>query len=480
MRWDVIVFYNSSALALNGFFMLVSALIGLNYGDGSAAILLVSGIITVGFGTFPTIFIPRARTITLRESIAVVALGWLSCTLAGSIPYYLYGPPFSIVNSIFESISGYTTTGASILASVEDLPHGILFWRACTEWLGGIGIISFALAVMPRMGQVSRPFLQQEYTGLVVQPVQARASDIVRGLFAVYFGLTAAQALLLALTGQPWFDAVTNALATLPTGGFSVRNASFATYNNVMAEVITIVFMLIGGMNFVFLHFLLTKPKKLSQGFTVVTYYLVGILTTVLLVTIILKGSHYSGWLQALRFGSFQVISVATTTGFGSADSAIWPVPAQIAILLITLIGACNGSTGGGIKWDRVALFVRLMKFRFQQMIHPSLVASIRMDGKFVNLDIAEKSLFYVLPYIVVLGITTLLLILLGMSSIDAFSGTTACLANAGPGMGSVGSMGNYSAIPETAKVILSFVMLFGRLEMFALILPFTPGFWRS
>jgi len=480
MRIHVAVYYNGFALALTGFFMLISGLVGWFYHDGSAANLAISGLIIAGFGIFPMLFIPRKTDVSLRESIFVVAFGWLACTFAGAVPFYLYGPPFSFINAVFESISGFTTTGASILATVEDLPRGLLFWRACTEWLGGIGIISFVLAVMPRMGQVSRSFFQQEYTGLVIPPAFARAKDILRGLFAVYLGLTVVQTIMLMLAGMQGFDAVTTALATLPTGGFSVRNTSIAYYNSPSIDAITILFMLLGGMNFVYLHTVLTRPSKARQGWDVAKTYFGGILLCVALVVFVIKGSVYQTWFEAIRFGSFQVVSVATTTGFGSADSAVWPISAQMAIVLITLIGACNGSTGGGIKFDRVLLFLKLLRFRFHQMIHPNLVASIRVDRTFVSLENVEKGVFYIVPYVGVLAFATLTLGLLGVGPVESLTGSAACLANAGPGMGAVGSMGNYSALPDLAKAVLAVVMLAGRLEIFALVLPFTRGFWKG
>jgi trk system potassium uptake protein TrkH len=237
--------------------------------------------------------------------------------------------------------------------------------------------------------------------------------------------------------------------------------------------------MLLGGMNFVYLHLLLTRPRNARQGLDVTATYLGLIFACVALVVLLIKGSIYSTWGEALRFGSFQVISLATTTGFGTADSSIWPIAAQMAIVMITLIGACNGSTGGGIKHDRILVFFKLLRFRFRQMIHPTLIPAIRVDGRLISTENVERAVFYIVPYLGVLGVSTLLLACLGMASVDAFTGSAACLANAGPGMGSVGSMGNYSMIPELGKVILSLVMLLGRLEIFALALPFTPGFWK-
>lgn len=480
MRLPVVIYFNGYLLVLNGFFMLVAAAIGFIGRDSSVPMLALSGLMVVTFGIFPMVLIPRRTDVTLRESILLVCFGWLTCTFTGALPFYLHGQPFTFLNSMFESISGYSTTGASILTSVEDLPKGLLFWRAAIQWLGGIGIIAFALAIIPRMGQVSRTFLKAEYTGLVLQPKTSRAKDIVRGLFAIYVGLTVTQSIALMLTGLPIFDAVTTALTTLPTGGFSVRNSSLATYNSPAAEIVTLVFMILGGMNFVYLHTLVIRPKSARLGLDVTITYL-GMLTIFILsVTFMLWGKVYPTFWESLRFGSFQTVSLGTSTGFASADSAVWPVPAQIAILFATIIGACSGSTGGGFKSDRILLFFKLLNHRFKQILHPNIVPSLRVDRQFVSLDSVERTVFYILPYLGLIGLSTWLLNIIGVHAVEAFTGTVACIANAGPGFGAVGSMGNFSAIPETGKIILAFVMLAGRLEIFALALPFIPGFWKK
>lgn len=480
MRLPVVVFYSGFVLTLAGFFMIISGCVGLIYADNSAALLMVSGIIIGGLGAFPAIFIPRTNVISSRESIAVVAFGWLACTFTGAIPYYLFGSPFTFINALFESISGFTTTGASILRTVEDLPKGLLFWRASTHWIGGVGIIAFALTVMPQMGQVNRSFLSQEYSGLGAPPHFARARDITRGLFAVYIGLTLTETVLLMMTGQSWFDALTNSFATIATGGFSVRNLSIAYYDNGIVDVIIMVFMLLGALNFIFLLSLFTRPRKTTFGWEVAKYYVGTILLVSLIVSLAIKGSVYSSWMDAIRYGFFQVITVATQTGFGTADSSVWPTTAQIAITMVTILGGCAGSTAGAIKFDRIVLFFKLFKFRIRNIAHPTLVSSIRIDGKIVNLENVERAVFYIPVYLAILCISTLLLGWAGLNGVDSFTGSVACMANAGPGMGSIGTMENYAHIPILGKSILIIVMLLGRLEVFALVMPFTPGFWRS
>ncbi len=480
MRLPVVIYYNGYLLALNGFFMLVSAFVGWLYGDNSGSILYIPGLISIVLGFLPIVLLERKTDVSLKESILLVTGGWLSCSITGAVPFYLYGAPFTIVNSLFESVSGYTTTGATILTSVENLPRGLLFWRAITQWLGGIGIIAFALAVMPRMGQVGKLFLQKEYTGMVSQAGQSRAVDVARGLLIIYICLTIGQTVALVLSGLPLFDSLSTALTTVPTGGFSVRNFSIASYDNPIAEVIIMLFMLIAGVNFLYLHLLIIQPKSAKTGLEVLITYIGTLLIVTVLVTIFLWSHYYGSFWASLRYASFQIVSLGTSTGYGTADSAVWPMSARMGIIVVTLIGACSGSTGGGLKIDRLLLFFKLLRFRFKQLIHPSIVPSIRVDGLYVNLESVERMVFYILPYLGILGIGTWLLNIIGMGSVEAFTGCAACVSNAGPGMGTIGSMGNYSAVPELGKIILAIIMLAGRLEIYVVALPFLPGFWKK
>lgn len=480
MRILVAIFYSGFAIALTGVFMLLSSLVGAVYRDGSTLILLFSGLITTAFGAFPMLFIPKKTDVSIRESIFVVAFGWVACGLAGALPFYLYGAPFTIINSIFESFSGFTTTGASILSSPESLPKGLLFWRSLTHWLGGIGIVAFALTVMPQLGQVSKSFLQQEYSGLGTPPVHARARDIVRGLFAVYLGLTLAETLLLMATGLSLFDASTISLATLSTGGFSVRNAGIAHYGNIWTEIVVMFFMITGGLNFVYMHILLVRPKLALSSRHVPVFYISMLLTASLIVAMVLFINGSDTVVSAIRFATFQIVSYATSTGFATTDSSIWPVAGQIILMIVANIGACAGSTAGAIKSDRIYLFFKLLRFRFMQLVHPNVVASIRVGRRQIALEMVERATFYIIIYLLLVTCGALLFGLLGMTSVDSLSGSIACMSNTGPGLGSIGSISNWMHIPELGKIVAIILMLLGRLEVFALVLPFTPGFWRS
>ncbi len=475
MRIHVALYYGGFALALTGLFMVLSAGIGLIYQDSSVVTLLISGAITMALGFLPIWLISKETDVSVKESIFMVVFGWIACCAAGAIPFYLYGTPFTLSNAFFESVSGFTATGASILQNVEDLPKGLLFWRALTHWIGGIGILAFAYFVMPRMGQITKSSLPQEYSGLGV-----RIKDIARGLSLVYIGLTAAQAILLMVVGQSWFDSITNSFSTVSAGGFSVRNLGIASYNSLSVEIITMLFMVLAGTNFILMLSFASRPKVTKAGREVFHFYLLMMTIFVLFTVFMVKGNVYAGWGEALRYGSFQVVAVATATGLGSADSSVWPAAAQVAIIIVTIIGGCAGSMAGAMKIDRIMLFFKLLKFRLINMIHPNIVASIRVDGKVIPLDNIERNVFYITVYLAVLCLATLALGSVGMTGVDSFSGSVACMANAGPGMGSLGTMENYSQVPVAGKWILTVVMLLGRLEVFALVLPFTPGFWRS
>ncbi len=473
MRIHVALYYNGLLLALVGGGMVISSFVSLA-SDGPVSMFLLVGLVTAAVGLTPMLIIPKHSDVSFRESIFIAAFGWISCCLVGALPYYFYGSPFTFLNAMFESVSGFTSTGASILQSVEELPKGMLFWRSLTHWIGGLGIVGFAYFVLPRVGQVSRSILPQEYSGL-----GARTKDIARGLFMVYFGLTAAQVVFTVLAGMPFFDAVTTAFSTISTGGFSVKNLSMASYGNLSAEIVVMIFMVLAGTNFVFILSLASRPRATRSGWEIFRFYITMLGIFIVLTSIMIYGSTYQSWGEAIRYASFQIITASTATGLGSADASSWPHAAQIVITIIMIIGACSGSSAGGIKLDRILLYFKVFSIRLKCFVHPNVVPAIRLDKKAMNVENVERAVFYVSVYIAVLCLSTLALGWTGMTGVDSFTGSVACLSNVGPGLGSVGAMENYYHIPEVGKMILIFVMLLGRLEVFALILPFTPGFWR-
>jgi trk system potassium uptake protein TrkH len=479
MRYPVMVRYIGLVLVLIGFFMAVSAGVGAIYDDGSSWILLVSGILLAGFGVFPMIFVPRAKGFSIPEAVFVVAGAWVATSVFGAIPFYLWGAPFTVVNAVFESFSGFTTTGASILTEVEPLSKGIVFWRSMTHWIGGTGIIVFALAILPALGPVSHTLLRREYTSLGQTPGFPRAREVARVIVLVYVGLTVLETILLVVAGVSVYEAATTAFGTIATGGFSPRNTSIAAYQSVSVEMIVLVFMVVSGINFAFLYGLLISRRAKVLGWEVVRIYLGLIAIGIVITAVSIHGRIYSTWGEAFRYASFQVASVGTSTGFATVDSSVWTPSAHLVLILLTFICACAGSTSGGIKVDRVALFGKLVVQRLKVLIHPQMVPSLRVGGRPMKLEQAEGAMLFVVFYVVIVALSGLVITFTGAELLESFTASLACMGNVGPGLGKVGSMGNYAGFSDIAKGVLCTVMLIGRLEIFVLILPFTGAFWR-
>ncbi|MEW6742256.1 MAG: TrkH family potassium uptake protein [Planctomycetota bacterium] len=479
MRPAVAVYYIGFVLTFVSLFMLGSALVGTAFHDGSAGLLALSGILVSGFGLFPIVLIPRGGRLTPREGVLVVTGAWVACIVFGAIPFYLHGPPFSVVNALFESFSGFTTTGASILEKVEALPKGLLFWRSLTHWIGGIGIVVFALAILPSFGRVEHVLLRQELSPLATSPSLPKARDVARVIAVVYLSLTALQTVALLAAGLGLFDALTTTFGTVATGGFAVRDGSISAYHSVPVEVIVIVFMVLSGMNFAFLLNLVAARFSWREGWAVARFYLCLLAAGSLIASVAVHGTTYASWGEAIRYGTFQVVALGTSTGFASADSSVWRPAAGTVLVIATFICACAGSTSGGIKVDRILLCLKAARLWIKRSVHPSLVGTIRVGSHTVSPQVVGDAVLFIVLYVSTAALGSLLLAITGVPLTEAFTGTAACLGNVGPGLGSVGSMGNYNALNDLAKIILCGIMLVGRLEILALVLPFTPAFWR-
>ncbi len=480
MRPAVVVRVIGQVLTLTALFMLLSAGVGLLYHDGSASILFISAFVLASFGLFPYFFVPPVRQLQVRETLLIVVGSWVVISVAGALPYLLWGPPFDLVNALFESVSGFTTTGSSILTEVESLPKGLLFWRSATHWIGGTGIIVFALAVLPQLGRVGRSLFKGEFTTLVPPPRLSRAHDIARVILIVYVGLTLLETVALLLAGVNLFEAVTTAFGTIATGGFSPRNESIASYHSLGVEMIVLLFMVLSGMNFAFLYQLTRRGRGATlRESTSVRYYLFFLLLGVVIATGDLHGKIYHTWGEALRYASFQVVSVGTSAGFASADSSIWTPPSMLVLIFFSLICAMAGSTSGGIKLDRLVLFLGLVRRKFILLLHPETVVPLHYDRRVIELSIAEGAMLFITLYLAVVTAATFVQTLIGMPLLEAFTGTIAAMGNVGPGLGSIGSLGNYSAIPGASKLVLAGTMLLGRLEIFSALILFSRVMWR-
>ena len=480
MRLHIVLRYVALALLLNAVFLFLSAIISLVSGDDAFFPLLYSGLVTLLFGLFPLVFVPATTHITNKEGLLIVVLSWLLSCLVGSLPYMLWGGVFTFTNAWFESVSGFTTTGSTILIDIEALPLSLLFWRAATHWIGGIGIIIFVLAVLPFVGVAEVVLFRSEISSMVQQNFHHRARRAIQILTGVYIGLTFTEIIALWISGMSLFDAVTHSFATIATGGFSSKNASIAFYNSPVIETIIILFMILSGIHFALIFSVFRGEVSLLWKSTVLRFYFTFIGAGVLFGALDLYLLEDLQFMTALRYAAFNIISVSTSTGFATTDTSIWPPFSQLILIFFTLQCACSGSTSGGIKVDRIAILLKSFIRQIKLVMHPKAIIPIRIDNKAVNNDVVSKSITFIMVYLIIVFISTLLLSVLDIDILTAFSGTIAAMGNVGPGLGSVGSVDNFAHIPIIGKWILTLVMLLGRLEIYALFIFITPAQWKD
>ncbi|PKN24042.1 MAG: cation transporter [Deltaproteobacteria bacterium HGW-Deltaproteobacteria-21] len=479
MRPQIIFRYVGFVLLINACFLFVSSLISALDHDSAFFPLLYSTLVSALFGIFPFIFVPPTSSISKKEGFLIVLSSWLLSCIVGVLPYLLWGGEFTPTNAWFESVSGFTTTGSSILVNIEAVPRGLLFWRASTHWIGGTGIIIFALSVLPVMGRIGMILYRSEISTLATDNFMYRTRKTLQIVMSVYVGLTLLETIALLFCGLTLFDAVTHAFATIATGGFSTKNLSVAHFKSVPAEVVIMVFMFLSGLHFGLIFIAVTGKSFDILKSTVARYYTAALFAGIILTAFTIHGQPFETYLDSLRYAAFQVISLGTSTGFATADSTLWPPFAHLVLIFFILQGACAGSTSGAIKADRIVIFAKAVIRRIKMIQHPSAVFSLKVDKSPVGEDAVELSLLYISAYLGVIFISTLLLTLMNIDILTAFSGSAATMGNIGPGFGSVGSAGNFSQIPEAGKWVLSVNMLLGRLEIFSIIIFLMPRSWR-
>ncbi|MCB2221830.1 MAG: TrkH family potassium uptake protein [Bacteroidetes bacterium] len=457
-------------MLFNGVFLFLAFVISLFHNETSMIPLLYSSLICLIFGAFPRIFIPKTEELSLYEGITIVVLAWVITCIVGMIPYIMWGGEFSLINAWFESVSGFTTTGSTILNDIESLPMGLLFWRSSTHWIGGIGIILFILLILPQTSESRTILYHTEISDLSRSSFKYRSEQVIRILALVYFGLTVLEIILLKIAGMSLFDAVNHAFATIATGGFSTKNASIAAFNNPTIEIIIMVFMVLAGIHFGLLFATITGKRDNIFNSDVVRAYLLVMLIGIGVVTfnLYLKGSYDLP--TSMRYASFQVISLGTTTGFASADSANWPSFSVIVLIYFTIQCAMVGSTSGGLKFDRIFLFFKSLSKRIKLIQHPKAVIALKISGKQISETLENQTMVFIIMYLFILLATTILVSLFNVDTMTSFSASAATLGNVGPGFGEVSSLGNFANLPAAAKFILTLNMLLGRLEMFSII----------
>lgn len=470
------------ALLFSALFMFLSMLVSLVNGKDSAlGPLAISCIITFIVGIFPLIFVRKSSAISLQDGFMIIVLSWFLSFIFGMLPYVLWGGEFSLINAWFESVSGYTTTGSTILTNVEALPKGLLFWRSSTHFIGGLGVVVFLLLIMPDASPFRFRLTNIELSSLSREGYRFRSMKTVSVIAFVYVGLAVLETICLMLAGMSFFDAVNHSFSTVATGGFSTRNLSIMYYDSAVIDLIIIVFMLLSSLHFglLFAVFATRSFKPFKQP--VVKFFLgtVVVLSVIITFSLMISGT-YDSWGQALLDSLFQVSSYLSSTGFATADNAVWPMFACILLLYASFQCGCSGSTAGGVKSDRMLIMFKAISRQIRKSLHPSSVTQIMVGGHPIKDEMALSVVLYIVLYLVVFMLSALLLLLAGVDVSDALSGTLVSLGNAGPGLDSIGTMGNYGSQTFLAKLVYSIDMIFGRVEIYPVFVVISMIFRRN
>ena len=423
-------------------------------------------------------YIPTKTEFFLLEGFVSVGLIWLMTGVVGALPFYFSGYFPSFVDCFFESCSGFTTTGATILTNIEALPYGILFWRAFTHWLGGMGVLVLATAIVPSLGVRPHYLTQAETPGPVFSKLVPKQSQTSKILYTIYFAMTAAEVILLKLAGLPLYDALIHSFSTAGTGGFSNRNLSVGAYGSPLIEVIIAVFALLFSVNFALYFLVINRHIKEALKSDELRFFLGVVAGATALITINLV-PYYGSILESLRYSFFQVASIISTTGFSTTDFALWPQFSQCILILLMFCGACAGSTGGGLKCSRVLLLWRSIRRDLHHITHPRSVEVVKLEGKVVPESTIHSAMVFVGLYVFIVLIATLIISLDNQSFAVSFSSALTCVSNVGPGLEVVGPMGNFSAFSHLSKITMSLCMIIGRLEIFPILVIFSYQTWR-
>ncbi len=460
-------------------FMIPSLIVALLFGDGDATAFFLTELLLLVTGLVLHSLPPSDRHLHTRDGLAIVGLGWLAISFFGALPFWFSGAFPGLVDAFFESVSGFTTTGASILTEIEGLPAGILFWRSFTHWIGGMGVLVLTLAILPSVGGRAMHILKAESPGPAPEKLVPKIGQTAKILYAIYVGLTLLETALLMVAGMNLYDALIHAFGTAGTGGFSSRNLSVGAYGSGWIDGIITVFMLAFGVNFALYYQLLRKKAgSVARDGELRTYLLI-VAVSMLLVAANLTGPVYGGFLESFRYAAFQVASIITTTGYATADFNLWPAFSQMILLALMFVGASAGSTGGGIKVVRFLLMFKLLRRELVRLIHPRSVHVVRLGGKPVEEETLSGVLLFFFVYLMVGASAVFLVSLDGMDMLTTTTSVLATISNIGPGLGLVGPMGNYAAFSPLSKLVLSFCMVTGRLEVFPMLLLFVPSFWK-
>ncbi len=481
IRLSVILGNMGRIILIVGIAMLSSVAWSLAYHERVMESIALSALVTILSGLFLMFIYPHQDTINFKEGFFLVSLGWVVASIFGSLPYMLSGYLPSFADAFFETVSGFTTTGSSVIADVEVLPKGLLFWRSLTQWLGGMGIIALFVAIIAGMGAKANQLFKAEVPGPVSDKISPRIRDTARKLWMSYVIISLACFLILFGLGMDLFDALCHTFATMATGGFSNKNASIGFYTSPWIQWTIIIFMFIAGTNFT-LHFLAFKKRSLLTYLRDSEFKLyAGIVILASLSIALTFGSQGAmGWEEKVRTALFQVVSIVTTTGFASTNYDIWPPLAIGVLFMMMFVGGCAGSTAGGIKPGRYLIVLSSTIIELKKMVHPRAVLPLRFGGKVLKESLLINVLIFFFLYILILAIGTTVLASLGIDIWSSLTAAAASLGNVGPGFAKVGPTQNFAFIPDLGKYTLSILMLVGRLEIYPILVMLLPEYWKE
>ena len=462
--------------------MLPSYIVALVYrdpGDGEALLKTILMMVALGL---PMWFLakPRESNLRAREGFVIVALAWLGLSGFGALPFVLSGYLPNYIDALFEAVSGFTTTGATVATSFEHYPHGVMFWRSFTHWIGGMGVLVLTLALLPQMTGRTSHLVRAESPGPSLSKIVPKMGDSAKILYLIYAALTALQFVVLLLAGMNPYDAAIHSFGTAGTGGFSNYGASIAAFNSPLIEWIITFFMVLFGINFALFYRTMTGGWREAVRSEELHWYL-GIYGGAVLFSTIMLLPRYQGFWEALRYGSFQVASVMSTTGYATADFNLWPIAVKMVLLIVMIVGGCAGSTAGGIKVVRAALLLKMGRREIRHTFQPRKVQVVRFEGKGVEESMLSQVAVFFCVYVLLLILGTFAISLEGRFDVETnLTAALTCLSNVGPGLGAVGPVENFAAYGPFAKIVLSLLMLAGRLELFPILVLFHPAIWRK
>ncbi len=484
LNWRFIAKILGMTLVMESFFIFLAAMVSLIYHGADFKYLLISTGLCLFFGlllTFSGNLAEKSKIVGKRESFFTVTMSWILFSLFGSIPFFISSSIPSFTDAFFETMSGFTTTGATILNDIEAMPQGLMFWRCMTQWLGGLGVIVFSLVLLPLFGGEASQLFDAETTGLFHDRFRPRVVEVAKRIWGIYMVFTLLLVVLLYLGPMDLYDAICHAMTTISTGGYSTKQASLAHWGSTYLEFVVVIFMIIGAINFSIYYFLLKKNFKRVLHDEEIHWFLgiITVATIVVMIGLVITTPDVRHF-ESFRNSLFQVVSLITTTGFSTQDYVPWGPFFWVILLVLMLICGCAGSTSGGLKVIRVVVLIKNALNEFGRLIHPRAVIPVRLNGHVISMDVVQRLLAFVFLYIVIILFAMIALLFTGLQFDEAIGAAVTAIGNVGPGLGSHGPSGSFSELTDFAKWLLSFLMLVGRLELFTVLILFTPGFWKK